>query len=567
MSLPSRKDLLEMKRPDIQRLCKDYGVRANLKTESLIELLLDTKKTNPRGAPPPQTRRSVSTRQASHSVPRISSVIIHDTDDEDAEGEDEEEEIENKPEPEPEPVPAATRSRKAKETQLRLGVGRPVQAGGSGPRAVTRSSSVAKGKRGKNSKAIKPVEETIQEEEEEQPSQGWLSPSHRLCLSLMSPAGPSQLPAAPAEPANPTPDQTADPSTLSSAIADALQPVYQQLAQLPLLQNELMQLKKQVADMKALEQKVATLTAQVDSQAAELEQLKHTNMVASRLALPPTSPRLPNSPVAGSSKAINLPNPGFAPSLLGKRHRDSTESNLTGVIEAGQEDDLDEQELAKTVVRPMKKRAKLDEEQPEEPDDFLVHDDSELQDAPPRVPSFTVYTGAEEELYVDPPPPTQALPAFYGDETSPSGSGPRRGPTTSTQHASENQHPFSYAFVPLTSTPADLAFPTFPYPEPPQSPSPSGPAESGPSRTSERTDIFAPFGLPAPGRPRSRVTSTSAPRGGDATATTVDPAALTGSPGLKRTMYGTELDNDTRFGDFGLESVASGFWASGGGRF
>jgi hypothetical protein len=31
-------------------------------------------------------------------------------------------------------------------------------------------------------------------------------------------------------------------------------------------------------------------------------------------------------------------------------------------------------------------------------------------------------------------------------------------------------------------------------------------------------------------------------------------------------MYGTELDGDTRFGDFGLEGVASGFnW--GGGRF
>ncbi|KAH9944504.1 uncharacterized protein BXZ73DRAFT_87389 [Epithele typhae] len=30
---------------------------------------------------------------------------------------------------------------------------------------------------------------------------------------------------------------------------------------------------------------------------------------------------------------------------------------------------------------------------------------------------------------------------------------------------------------------------------------------------------------------------------------------------MKRTMYGTELDADTRFGDFGVEGVASGFWA------
>lgn len=32
---------------------------------------------------------------------------------------------------------------------------------------------------------------------------------------------------------------------------------------------------------------------------------------------------------------------------------------------------------------------------------------------------------------------------------------------------------------------------------------------------------------------------------------------------MKRTMYGTELDGDTRFGDFGVEGVASGFWAGG----
>jgi hypothetical protein len=33
---------------------------------------------------------------------------------------------------------------------------------------------------------------------------------------------------------------------------------------------------------------------------------------------------------------------------------------------------------------------------------------------------------------------------------------------------------------------------------------------------------------------------------------------------MKRTMYGTELDGDTRFGDFGVEGVGSsngGFWA------
>jgi len=30
-------------------------------------------------------------------------------------------------------------------------------------------------------------------------------------------------------------------------------------------------------------------------------------------------------------------------------------------------------------------------------------------------------------------------------------------------------------------------------------------------------------------------------------------------------MYGTELEGDTRFGDFGVEGVAMGYWS--GGRF
>ena len=34
-----------------------------------------------------------------------------------------------------------------------------------------------------------------------------------------------------------------------------------------------------------------------------------------------------------------------------------------------------------------------------------------------------------------------------------------------------------------------------------------------------------------------------------------------------RTMYGTELDTDTRFGDFGVEGVATGFWAGAASRF
>ncbi|KAJ7706040.1 hypothetical protein B0H17DRAFT_1125836 [Mycena rosella] len=631
-ALPSKKEMQEMKRPELQKLCKDYGVKANLKTDALIELLLDTKKANPRTAPPAPTRRSVSTRHASRSAPRISSVIIHDTDDEEDDEDDNEndqEEIENQPEQEPERIPPSTRTRKAKDTQTRLGVGRPVAAGGNGPRAVTKSVSVAKGKRGRNSRAIKPTEEAIPEEaEEEQPSQA--GPSD------LAVAGPATTPdnthvAAPEATAQEASNSNRS-ATLDSAVADALRPVYQQieslkseLEQLPGLKTELAQLRKQVADMNTLEQQVATLTAQVETLTAQsakvtafeaqFKQFQDANMVATTSRLPnPSTPRF-QSPVPRSNsvrnnaasqssdnvsstdsktvspiKSHDLPNPGIAPSMLGKRHRESTSSNLTGVVEEGQEGDLSEDELARRVVRPTKKRAKLQQE-PE--DEFEVEEESEAPSMP-RVPSFTVFSGEEEEPYIDPPPPTEGLPDFYAP-ASPTGSGSRQGTTTSTQHASENQHPFTFAFLPISSTPANSAYtlPSFPYPEAPQSPSPAGPAHSGPSRNhGERNDIFGSFGLPPPGRPRSRIASTSAASRDDDMGAFVDPAALTrrpsdqeredvaagfgfrpppsidnegDAPGLKRTMYGTELEGDTRFGDFGLEGVASGFWA--GGRF
>ncbi|KAF7339356.1 hypothetical protein MSAN_02149500 [Mycena sanguinolenta] len=607
MPVPSRKELQALKRPELQALCKDYGVKANLKTDALIELLLDTKKTNTRAPAAPATRRSVSTRQPSRSAPRISSVIIHDTDDEDEEEENapevDEEETENQPQPQPDPEPTSipsNRTRKAKDTQTRLGVGRPVAAGGNGARAVTKSVSVAKGKRGRNSKAVKkPVEETIPEDaEEEQPLQEQAGPSD---IAVAVPA------TAPPEPPAPEASTSNESTALAKAVADAMQPVHQQMQS---LKSELEQLRKQVAGMQHLEQKVATLTAQVDALKAqsvtrtildaELKQVE--DMVAtnnSRSVPNPSTPRFlspaPRSNLnenaeasSSNSKTISpiknheLPNPGVAPSMLGKRSRDSTSSNLTGIIEEGQEEDLSEEELAKRVVRPTKKRAKL-QEKPQE--DFEIDQDSGGPSAP-RVPSFTVFSG-EEDPYIDPPPPTEGLPTFYAATASPSDNGPRQGTTTSTQNASENQHPFSFAFLPIASTPAgNSAFelPSFPYPEPPQSPTPAGPSNSGPARNhGERTDIFQPFGLPPPGRPRSRVTSTSA--SSSTSRDFVDPIALTRrasdqegrdefggflrdsdreAQALKRTMYGTELDGDTRFGDFGFEGVASGFnWPRG----
>ncbi|KAJ7070902.1 hypothetical protein C8F01DRAFT_1226149 [Mycena amicta] len=561
-SLPSRKALEDMKRPEIQKLCKGYNIKANLKTDELIELLLSAPTSSVRKSPPP-TRRSVSTRH--------SSMIVHEPDELD---EEDEEETENQPEPEPEPHCIPTRSRKkAKETQTRLGVGRPAVAGGSGPRAVTKSVSVTRAKRGRSSRAVKPTEETIPEEVEED-----IAPELPL----------------------PGPSNQADFNRLvSTTVEDALQPLTQQLQS---MQSELIQLRKQVADMQALEQRLATLTASSSAQAAtiaaleaDVKLLKEDNVVAMNPRLVVANPSTPRlySPVTRPISVANLrapapiknddlPNPGIAPTLLGKRSRDSTSSNLTGIIEDGDQDGLTEEELANAVLRPTKKRMKMDEEEDDELSQAGVQSGS----------AFTVYSG-EEEPYVDPPPPTQHLPEFYGPSSSPNTSGSGR--QTSTQNESENRHPFTFAFLPISSTPADAAFnmPNFPYPEAPTSPSPAGSSSINPSllrNQGERTDIFQSFGLPAPTRPRSRITSASvsrsmsnhaASRPGPETASQPQrPSNPEDAPSfgfgdalpdldpqsaLTRTMYGTELDVDARFGDFGLQGVASGFWA--GSRF
>jgi hypothetical protein len=278
--------------------------------------------------------------------------------------------------------------------------------------------------------------------------------------------------------------------------------------------------------------------------------------------------------------------------MLGKRHRDSTASNVTGVIEEGEEDEYSETELAKRVVRPTKKRPKIgsdtqdsqnDVEEPSsEPGE--VEDQMQLG---PRVPSFTIYSGpASPHQHQDPPPPTVHLPPYFAPP-SPPGAGQR--PATSTANAVENQNPFNFAFLPLSGG-GNGYMASFPYPEPPQSPSPAGNAN----------ELFSGFGIPA--RSRSGAASGSGAEGGF-----VNPALLTRTasdrereekreregptsheiaaglgltvvrtsastppgvqnhPPIKRTMYGTELDGDSRFGDFGVEGVASGFWA--GGRF
>ncbi|KAG6842548.1 hypothetical protein C0991_000074 [Blastosporella zonata] len=651
--LPSRKSLEAMKRVDLQRLCKDYGVKANLKSEALIDLLIDTAfvyleisyKKPP--VPSTPTARSVSTRHSSRGGPsRISSIIIHDT-----EGEGEETDAQNifgsSESDAPGPSlqhectpPLATRTRKGKE-QTRLGVGRPAVAGGSGPRAVTRSLSITKGKRGKGSRSLKPTEAAIPEEEVEQDGRD-------LIHETLPDSVPSQETSQSSQEQHPPEAALESLATIDRHVADALRPLHEQIksmkSELELMQSlktEVRELKAQLNEMGSLKKEVESLTATVrdlrkeanEAAALRVDYDADKDITATQVIATPSTPKA-QSPanrkpsgvgdfslhppsldahVQGSNAVATTtltlrsrPLPGIATSTLGKRHRDST---ATEVAINTQEANLIVNSLVQDEMGPSRKRAKLLDNAEsvylDSPQDGIEEESQEGSGTnyAIRGSGFRVFSdleGSPMEL-ADPPPPTESLPDFF-TPASPLESEvsiiPRQGyPVTSTANAAENQQPFTFSFQhAISSTPAHGMFmPSFPYPEPPQSPSPAGSNLTGFLNLHQpgRADVFQALGLPQPGRP-SRATglrSTSGLTGGF-----VDPSALTrnsyisGDPSaraleastsastsvgttepsqMKRTMYGTEMDGDTRFGDFGVEGVGNnsrgGFWA--GGRF
>ncbi len=260
-------------------------------------------------------------------------------------------------------------------------------------------------------------------------------------------------------------------------------------------------------------------------------------------------------------------------------------SDVAGVIEEGDKDNLSDSVLARTVIRPNRKRPRTISQA-----DVEREESSEPEISEPKTPPNNRHTrsgslgfhfnGPETpEDYVDPPPPANHLPAFYGSSPSPS---PSQG---TAQNPPENQHPFNFTFsVPIPPTPNPTFSMPFAYPEPPQSPTP---ANHGQINIPGHSNLFQSLGLPPPIiRPRSRLQGVSNPiqsredsaglgaflnqtaLGPDTEQDDNPPEPFDAdhddddSPTAKRTMYGTELETDTRFGDFGLEGVASGgFWA------
>lgn len=285
----------------------------------------------------------------------------------------------------------------------------------------------------------------------------------------------------------------------------------------------------------------------------------------------------------------SMPSPHIltSPVQLGKRSR------ISPIRAATNAEDESEQEH---TPGPVKKRLKSLEEISSSKGKGVPREESSGSEAAssieirgasvsmPHSTSFIVYNDFDDDL----PPPNNLLPDQYMSRSD----GPSTGRPTSSANASENQYPFNFSFIPEPSTPVPSLFmPAFPYPEPPQSPTPAG-VNMGVSlgNVEERTDVFKPFGLPPPDR-AGRLPTPSSDRTVNPTvlsrrdpsvkdrqsssnevgvslglipSSPQEPDSNSGDvPAFGKTMYGTELGADSRFGDFGLESMAARFWSSG----
>lgn len=349
------------------------------------------------------------------------------------------------------------------------------------------------------------------------------------------------------------------------------------------LQDQIDTLRVEVKRLQALETEVKTLNAIVKQENSR--QVNNEAQIWSAtfgtqkpyLAEPSTPPTTSNVQLLSSKMLISA---GYTPAFLGNRQTKSSISEPRDI----QRDDTEK--ISLDTSSPVKKRLRLSGEGPsnkgKEVERVENSRDYTSTTLPPAA-GFVVYNDpqGEEELLLQ----TDHLP-----DTSRSNGprGTRQGFTTSSMSAPENQNPFSY-FLPEPSTP--LFTSTFPYPEPPQSPTPAGFSLSGTLSTpDDRSDVFKTFGLPPPERarpfpsgssnnladpafslnppPKRRPPSVDEPRstfGLMPTFAGLDPKSEKSSVTSKTTMYGTELEGDTRFGDFGVEGVAMGYWS--GGRF
>ena len=265
---------------------------------------------------------------------------------------------------------------------------------------------------------------------------------------------------------------------------------------------------------------------------------------------------------------------------LGKRPRDSPGSEAGG--STGQ---LTQDDDSHKLPQPQKKRIKLSADHEAD----MAAGPSQIPGPPERATThkFTVYTGEEEKSDYDPPPPTTHLSDLFGGRSPPIT--PHDLQTTSS-NAVENQ-PFGInysAFQAATSTPVYPGTGFASYLARPESPTSHVVERAG------RRDRASPFflsGLPAgPSDPRA-ASNLPPQRSANPEPNDDSFSALLRTPPLHpihsrpsgngeassrlddtpafpmKTIYGTELESDTRFGDFGVEGMATSYWQKGQRRF
>ncbi|KAI9508800.1 hypothetical protein F5148DRAFT_1283648 [Russula earlei] len=664
-SLLTRELLEGMKRSDLQRVCKERGLKANLKTEAMIELLLDS--------PPSQSRRTShrraastrnigrqpSTRSRLHST---STMIVHSDTDED------EDDHAVKPESDapsgihPGPM---TRTRKARDAQLQLGIGRPAVAGGRGPRPATRSVSATKGTRSRSGRGVKPSSALIVEDRPSAPRAGT----------------PEGAPPAPSNHGTPPPrpiengrirrasivDIATNKAGIGEIVEEQVRPLQHTVASLQkqiqqqasaharevaALNDRVMTVTNELRELQRHAESIQLLRCSMEQLQAELSRIRQSgdseplhdspNISTPTTMRPDSSSHLTNvrphrpiestrhSRVHQSSPAFEYPPPPAgspakppsrdAPmrtSILGRRQRSADAGDSTTASETDQEDIADKESHV-ALHHQGRKRAKKERSADDEPEappagpsNTAAHEQPEMNtrsppsETTPRRPDRSSTAASRDHVVGD---------VIFTDQDFDFFDNPTNLHPTDSQlnpyPAAEN-HPFTFAFPgvtqpPATSTPVPTAplldpsssptLGTLPYPERPHSPSPA-PIPHRAVRRPSQSEAFRPFGLspesrslpgfsgnhgsaidptsllhtpphpphdaasfdPDPIDNRRRTSSNEVGAGLGMTSLPMrsedTPAAL-----VRRTMYGTELEGDTRFGDFGVEGVATGFW-------
>ncbi|THH02866.1 hypothetical protein EW026_g76 [Hermanssonia centrifuga] len=494
-AIPDRKTLESLRRADLQKLCKDHGLKANMKSDALIDLLIDTAKaaSNPRGIKRnPSLRTEEEETEEGDSLPQngVASTSNAPT------------------EPSP-PSGPASRTRKAKVTQFRLGVGRPTAAGGSGARAVTKSLSVSRGGRIRGSKSMKPQETAIQEEEEEH------EPSKPFDPLVEQPeAGPS--------------------GTIHSTPPSEVIP-----------HNEVVTASSSLVDSSDIQQRITDIHQPDDDEDLHLK--------ASVAKAPSftifSGPEEPPEPFSDGPPTTRLSDIFTFPTLTPP----NGSSIPTVTANAGENQIPPTGEhafsfsFANSIFQPLTSTPAPHAGAPSQ--NFAMS-------IPPPEPPTSPTPAGPSGGYVERAGGRRERNDLFNPLGLPSGSRPSRPQSAASRPASRAAQ--SQAHLGVSGPPSSTGESTI---------NPTALLRRTPPLSSVLEEEQPPLGGAQPSTPSHDILR-SAPLGFMGMAgvvPTLFPPDTPAAAPVRRTMYGTELEGDTRFGDFGVEGVATGVLDGGGG--